>query len=194
MFKTLSAEARHALANAAEHHLFAAGEAIVRQDAEGDSMFVLMNGQARVVLEPSGQEVAVIPAGGFFGEMSMLTGDRRTATVKAMDDVTVLEIAAKDFRELALANPDLLDHVSTIVSARRTGLEDAKATRRRRRRAGSEAQLPGAHAPVPQSLNSIRPRSMTRPSPGRVASTMMPGPCFSMSSTRNDTPRSSQPC
>jgi CRP-like cAMP-binding protein len=127
LFKTLGAEARQALAGAARHHLFCAGEAIVRQDAEGDSMFVLMKGQARVVLEPSGQEVAVIPAGGFFGEMSMLTGDHRTATVKAIDDVMVLEIAAKNFRELALAHPDLLDHVSTIVSDRRTGLEDAKA-------------------------------------------------------------------
>ena len=90
-------------------------------------MFVLMKGQARVVLEPSGQEVAVIPEGGFFGEMSMLTGDRRTATVRAVDDVMVLEIAAKDFRELALSHQDLLEHVSAIVSARRTGLEDAKA-------------------------------------------------------------------
>jgi len=127
LFKTLSVEARHALSNAADHHLFAAGESIVRQDAEGDSMFVLMKGHARVVIEPSGQEVAVIPAGGFFGEMSMLTGDKRSATVKAADDVAVLEITSKDFRELALANPDLVDHVSTIISARRTGLADAKA-------------------------------------------------------------------
>jgi CRP-like cAMP-binding protein len=128
LFKTLGPEARQSLANAADHHLFAAGESIVRQDSEGDSMFVLMKGHARVVLEPSGQEVAVIPAGGFFGEMSMLTGDRRSATVKAMDDVAVLEISAREFREIVLANPDLLDHVSTIMSTRRTGLEDAKAT------------------------------------------------------------------
>jgi CRP-like cAMP-binding protein len=128
LFKTLSDEARAALAKSSNEHLFAAGEAIVRQDADGDSMFVLMNGQARVVLEPSGQEVAVIPPGGFFGEMSMLTGERRSATVKAMGDVSVLEISAKDVRELALANPDLLDHISTIMSERRTGLEDAKAT------------------------------------------------------------------
>ncbi len=127
LFQTLSAEARHALAASASHHLFAAGEPIVRQDAAGDSMFVLMKGQARVVLEPSGREVAVIPAGGFFGEMSMLTGDRRTATVKALQDVAVLEISATDFRALALENPELLDHVSTIMSARRTGLDDAKA-------------------------------------------------------------------
>ena len=128
LFKPLSEEARAALAKRANEQLFAAGEAIVRQDADGDSMFVLMTGQARVVLEPSGQEVAVIPAGGFFGEMSMLTGDRRSATVKAMGDVAVLEISARDFRDLALANPGLVDHVSTIMSERRTGLDDARAT------------------------------------------------------------------
>ena len=126
----------------------------------------------------------------------MLTGDRRTATVKALDDVTVLEIAAKDFRELALANPDLLDHISTIVSARRTGLEDAKA------HAAAVDSAPEAKqnflARMRRFLtlirSSIQPRPGRGPSPGSVASTMMPGPCFSMSSTRNDTPRSSQPC
>ncbi len=120
LFKPLSAEASGSRwRRAPAQHLFAAGEAIVRQDADGDSMFVVMNGQARVVLEPSGQEVAVIPAGGFFGEMSMLTGDRRTATVKAMGDVTVLEISARRISaSWRWRNPDLLDHVSTIMSER----------------------------------------------------------------------------
>jgi CRP-like cAMP-binding protein len=127
LFKPLTGEARSALARASNEHIFAAGEAIVKQDAAGESMFVLLRGQARVVLEPSGQQIAVIPTGGFFGEMSMLTGDRRTATVRALDDVTVLEISAKDFRELAIANPSLVDHISTIMTSRRTGLEDAKA-------------------------------------------------------------------
>ena len=128
LFKPLSADARSALSSASREHLFAAGEAIVRQHAEGDSMFVIISGQARVIIEPAGQEVAVIPAGGFFGEMSMLTGDRRAATVKAIGDTTVLEISAKDFRELAVANSGLLDHISTIMAARRTGLDEAKAT------------------------------------------------------------------
>lgn len=128
LFKPLSAEARHALATSAREHLFAAGEVIVRQGAEGDSMFVLLKGRARVVLEPSGQEVAVTPAGGFFGEMSMLTGERRTATVKALDDVDVLEITASAFRSLAASNAGLLEQISTIVTARRSELEDAKAS------------------------------------------------------------------
>lgn len=119
--------ARRALASQAPL-LFAAGEPIVTQGAAGDSMFVVLKGRVRVVLEPSGQEVATIPAGGVFGEMSMLTGEPRTATVKAIDDATVLEISAAEFRELALANPSLLDHVSTIVSARRTGLDEARAS------------------------------------------------------------------
>ena len=128
LFAPLGEEARHALALSGEEKLFAAGETIVRQGAGGESMFVVLSGQVRVTIEPSGQEVAVIPAGGFFGEMSMLTGDARTATVKAAEDAVVLEISAADFRALADANPALLDHVSTIVGTRRTGLEEARAT------------------------------------------------------------------
>lgn len=128
LFATQTPEARNHLATAARHHLFAAGEAMVREGAEGDSMFVLMTGRARVTLEPSGREVAVIPAGGFFGEMSMLTGDRRTATVRALDDVQALEISAADFRELAMADPALLDHISSVVTARRSGLDEARAS------------------------------------------------------------------
>ena len=128
LFATQTPETRHRLATAAKHHLFAAGEAMVRQDAEGDSMFVILSGRARVTLEPSGQEVAITPAGGFFGEMSMLTGDRRTATVRALDDTQALEMSAADFRELAVADPALLDHISNVVTARRAGLDEARAT------------------------------------------------------------------
>jgi CRP-like cAMP-binding protein len=128
LFAPLSSEARHGLATSARHHLFAAGEAIVRQGASGDSMFVILAGRVRVLLEPSGQEVAVTPAGGFFGEMSLLTGEPRTATVRAIEDVMALEITAAVFRELAIAHPSLLDHISMVVSARRIGLDEVKAS------------------------------------------------------------------
>ena len=128
LFSPLPRDARRSLAAASRHHLFAAGEPIVRQGAAGDSMFVVLSGRARVTIDPSGHEVAVIPPGGFFGEMSMLTGDARTATVKAIEDATVLEISAADFRALADANPALVDHVSTLVGTRRTDLEEARAS------------------------------------------------------------------
>jgi CRP-like cAMP-binding protein len=128
LFVQLDDQARHALAASAAEQLFAAGETIVRQGAPGDSMFVVLRGRVRVQLEPSGQEVAVIPSGGFFGEMSMLTGEARTATVRAIEDVTALEISAADFRALAETNPALLDHASTVVSTRKAGLETARAS------------------------------------------------------------------
>lgn len=127
LFSTLPDDSRLALSRTAQEHIFAAGEAIVRQDDAGDSMYVILSGRARVVLEPSGKEVAVIDNGGFFGEMSMLTGDPRTATVRAIGDVRALEIPAEQFRAVALARPGLVEHISRVVSTRRTELDEARA-------------------------------------------------------------------
>jgi CRP-like cAMP-binding protein len=80
------------------------------------------------VLEPAGTAVATIGPGGFFGEMSMLTGDPRTASVRAIDDVQALEVSAERFRALAIEQPDLVDHISRVVSARRVELDEARAS------------------------------------------------------------------
>jgi small-conductance mechanosensitive channel/CRP-like cAMP-binding protein len=143
MFSSLDTEARRGLAQASADHLFAAGEAIVRQGDHGSSMFVVLRGSVMVTLEPSGQQVATITSGGFFGEMSMLTGDPRTATVRAVDDVHVLEIAAADMRRLAQSTPGLLEHISEVVAARRIGLAQAEAT---------AAATAAEHAHAPQTL------------------------------------------
>lgn len=127
LFSTLAPDQRLALAEACPEKMFGANQVIVKQGAAGSSMFVILSGSARVVLEPSGQEVASIDTGGFFGEMSMLTGEPRTATVRARQDMTALEIGADRFRQLALERPDLVQHVTTIVAARRAGLEEARA-------------------------------------------------------------------
>ena len=128
LFASLRPEARGSLAAASRQHMFAAGEAIVRHNAPGDSMFVVLKGRVRVTIEPSGQEVAIIPAGGFFGEMSLLTGDPRTATVRAAEDSVVLEIAAPAFGPLAAANPQVLEHITTVIGSRQVGLEEARAS------------------------------------------------------------------
>ena len=99
----------------------------MRQGDAGSSMFVILSGRVRIVLEPSGQEVAITEAGGFFGEMSMLTGDPRTATVRALGDVRALEISAERFRAMAIEQPDLVEHISAIVAGRRAGLDEARA-------------------------------------------------------------------
>ena len=57
----------------------------------------------------------------------MLTGQPRSASVQAVDDCEVLELTAESLRSVALANPDVLEHISSVVAARRADLERQKA-------------------------------------------------------------------
>ena len=127
LLKPLTDADRASLARSSEERLYGRGEPIVRQGQPGASMFVLCSGSVRVIVEPSGLEVAVIRRGGYFGEMSLLTGEPRTATVAAVEDSVLLEITADVFREVVLANPAVLDEVSLVVASRRTALDRAKA-------------------------------------------------------------------
>ena len=68
--------------------------------------------------------------GGIFGEMSLLTGDPRTATVAAARDTVVFEIDADALRDVVLSQPDAIDAISRLVVARRAGLDAAQAAAR----------------------------------------------------------------
>lgn len=85
-------------------------------------MFVIGRGSVRVTILPAATEVATIPAGGYFGEMSLLTGQPRTATVSAVTDCVLLEISAGDFRRIALAQPAVVGQVTAAVAEREAGL------------------------------------------------------------------------
>ena len=110
--------------------MFGAGEVIVRQGETGRSLFVVHRGEVVVRLEPDGREVARTRPGGVFGEMSLLTGDPRTATVAAARDSVVLEIDADALRDVVLSRPDALDAISRLVVERRVGLDAAQAAAR----------------------------------------------------------------
>ena len=90
-------------------------------------MFVVLRGRVRVTL--GGRlELAITEAGGYFGEMSLLTGQPRTATVSAMTDCVLLEISAVDFRRIALAQPAVLEQVTAVVAERQAGLARSRDT------------------------------------------------------------------
>ena len=103
-------------------------EPIVRQGEPGESMFIIGSGRAVVVLEPDRREVATIESGGYFGEMSLLTGDPRTATVLARGDTQVFEINADSFRRLAARHPRAVEQVGIAAAARRVELDKVRAT------------------------------------------------------------------
>ena len=127
LFAALPPDMRHQIARESPMAVFGAGETIVKQGEEGQSMFVVLSGSVSVVLEPDRHQVARIERGGYFGEMSLLTGEPRTATVLAVDDVVAVEIVADLFRRLAAVHPEAIETLAVSAMSRREGLHQAKA-------------------------------------------------------------------
>ena len=88
-------------------------------------MFVVCRGRVAVTIA-SGKEVARIETGGFFGEMSLLTGEPRSATVLARGDCRVLEIAGDVFKKYVTEHPDVIDDVAGAAAARRRELDQSR--------------------------------------------------------------------
>ena len=122
-FSPLAAEERNALLAVARPVQYAVGEAIVRQGQAAKSLFVVIRGEASVTLAGTAGEVARLRSGDVFGEMSLLTGEARTATVTAATDCDLVEIDADGFRAVVMANPSVLEYVTSITAARREGLD-----------------------------------------------------------------------
>ncbi len=128
LFSRLSDEQRAQIAAASSIRVFGNGETIVRQNEPGQSMFVVCSGAAVVLLEPERREVAVIEAGGYFGEMSLLTGDPRSASVVARGDATVLELDADVFRALGAADPRAVERIGLAAVTRRAELAQMRSS------------------------------------------------------------------
>ena len=126
LFGLLGEGDRHALATKVTARLYGDRETIVAQGDAGESAYVIVDGAARVSLDPGDTEVAVLTAGQYFGEMSLLTGEARTATVRAKGDCQVLEVTAEEFRRLILLNPAALERIGQSVAERRAGLARAR--------------------------------------------------------------------
>jgi small-conductance mechanosensitive channel/CRP-like cAMP-binding protein len=109
---------------------FARGEAIARQGDQSPCMYVVTKGEAEVRLkvEGSSQErtLAKLGAGDFFGEMGLLTGDRRSASVLAVTDVHCLRLDKEDFFNVLQNRPLIAEGISQILAQRRLELDAAR--------------------------------------------------------------------
>src|SRR4051794_30597698 len=99
---------------------FPRGVTLVRQGDLGASMFVLVDGKVTVsVRSRSGEEgVATLGPGDIVGEMSLLIGARRYATVVASKQVTAVEIAKPVLEEFLVGSPELIDRFAAMVEQR----------------------------------------------------------------------------
>lgn len=122
LFAPLSETELAQLAANTESHVYAPNEAIIRQGDAGDSMFVVNKGTVRVVGRDGAKTVAELGEGAFFGEMALLTGEPRAASVVADEETEVLEIKHEAMRELFQNSPDLVESLSHTITERRAGL------------------------------------------------------------------------
>jgi small-conductance mechanosensitive channel len=130
LFAALGEEQRREIAQATTTRVYGNGEAIVRQGEPGHSMYIVCAGMAAVLLEPDRHEVATIEKGDYFGEMSLLTGEPRSATVVARGDVLVLEIDAELFRKLGAENPHAIEQIGVAAVTRRGELDQLRSAAR----------------------------------------------------------------
>lgn len=120
LFKCLSDQQLDSLLPRGRVVHFGRGEKVIQQGDNGDSMFILVNGEASVVVDRSGLQahVATLGSGDCFGEMSLLTGERRSATVLANTDCEVVEINKEILSSSLKENPELLTKLSELLARR----------------------------------------------------------------------------
>jgi small-conductance mechanosensitive channel/CRP-like cAMP-binding protein len=122
LFRPLSPEERAKLAAGARLIRFAGGETVVREGEPGESMFLIAAGRAGVSARgqaEASQRVAVLEEGSAFGEISLLTGEPRLATVRTVTESVLVEIDKATLAPILEANPSLVDKLDAIVLERR---------------------------------------------------------------------------
>lgn len=100
---------------------FGAGENIITQGDAAGPMYILISGQADVVVNADGAAtcVARIGAGDCIGEVSVLTGDPRSATVRATSDCQAVQVSKATLAPVAAASPEFLEALSDLLAHRR---------------------------------------------------------------------------
>jgi small-conductance mechanosensitive channel/CRP-like cAMP-binding protein len=116
------------LAGRSTIHRYGSGEYICHAGEAGDSMYVILAGDVQVLLKDGVNEpvVAELRRGDSFGEMSLLTGEPRSASVRAEKDVIVLRIDRADFARILMQNPTVAEHLSQVLAERSEGLDQTR--------------------------------------------------------------------
>jgi small-conductance mechanosensitive channel len=140
LFAALPVEARRRLAEAARPVEYDAGERLVAEGERGDSLFLVANGT--VLVSKSGSTVgtsavalATLEEGDYFGEMSLLTGEPRSASVVADSAVEVFVLDRAALAPILDEDPALAETLSRVLADRAAATASRFADRREARRA-----------------------------------------------------------
>lgn len=129
LFAPLTDDELRRLADQLKYAPFAKGNVIAKQGTPAQHwLFIIVSGEAEVYLEGTGGErrvLNVLTKGDFFGEMSMMTGSPRVATVIARTDVECYRLDKDAFEDVLRERPAIADEVAHVLVTRRAELDSA---------------------------------------------------------------------
>lgn len=98
------------------------GERIIIEGEEGYSLYIILQGQVNIISR--NVLIRELKEGEYFGEMSLLTGEKRSATAVAKSEVTVLEIHSSSILPVIKKNPSLMETLSNKLAERKIMTKD----------------------------------------------------------------------
>ena len=126
IFKPLSDDDIEAIAGSSETKTFHPGEMVIQKDDTDNSLFIISSGVVSILEKDSmGQhmEITRLSTSEYFGEMSLLTGEPRSAIVKALTSVKLINVPKEALEPILKAKPELSDKLAQIMADRRTRTE-----------------------------------------------------------------------
>ena len=116
LFSTMPPDTIAWVAEAADETSTLSGQTIFEKGSEGDSMYVIADGSVRI--HDGDKTLASLPQGAFFGELSILDGETRSATATAESDCLLLVIRQDSFRRILSKQFDVTDNLLKILARR----------------------------------------------------------------------------
>jgi small-conductance mechanosensitive channel/CRP-like cAMP-binding protein len=125
MFQSLTDDEREELALHLKNAPFVRGEAMTRQGAEAHWLYLIIDGEADVLVAIDGhsEKLATLHGGDYFGEMGLMTGEPRTATIIARTNVQCYRLDKEEFQAILHRRPEIAEHISHTLARRRVELD-----------------------------------------------------------------------
>jgi len=160
-FKVLDEETLAVLRRRARYEIYAAGEKVCVQGQPGDTFYIIRRGRLQVTaVDQDGEQFlsAEMRAGQYFGEMALLTGEPRSATVTSMTDAELLRLRKEDLRAIFTSNHQAEEMISEVLAERKMKTDQARqeAQEERSSRGPVSAAGEGLHVLSKQILAKIR--------------------------------------
>jgi small-conductance mechanosensitive channel len=123
---------------------FGPGDIILNQGDEGSTLYQVIRGQVEVLVSAAGKpfvSVALVGEDTILGEMSLLTDEPRSASLRAVGECMLLEVERRDLQPILHSDPELLEELAELVADRRAALEKLSSDQAETREQGILAMM-----------------------------------------------------